>query len=79
LINSLIHRLNIVINELSLFRMKFEVKTEPVCVVFAAVTAYFAVVVITLGTGVPAYDAWFAQTVVVTIFALTITVVYANK
>ena len=67
------------INEFSLFRMKFEIKTEPVCVVLVAVTAYFAVVVITLGTGVPAHDAWFAQTVVVTIFALTITVVYSNK
>ena len=59
--------------------MKFEIKTEPVCVVIVAVAAYFAVVVITLGTGVPAHDAWFAQTVIVTIFALTITVVCSNK
>jgi hypothetical protein len=59
--------------------MKFEVKTEPVCVVLVAVTAYFAIVVITLGTGVPAHDAWFSQTVIVTIFALTIAVVYSNK
>ena len=59
--------------------MKFEIKTEPVCVALAAVTAYFAIVVITLGTGVPSHEAWFPQTVIVTIFAITTTVVYSNK
>ena len=58
--------------------MKFEVKTEPVCVVLVAVPAYFAIIVITLGTGVQAHDAWFPQTVIVTILALKITVVYSK-
>ena len=59
--------------------MKFEIKTEPVCVVFIAVPAYFAIVVITLGTGVQAQDAWFPLTVVVTILSIAITFVYAKK
>ena len=46
--------------------MKFEIKTEPVCVVFIAVPAYFAIVVITLGTGVQAHP----LTVVVTILSI---------
>ena len=60
------------------FRMRFEVKTEPVCVVLVAVPAYFAIVVITLATGVQAHDAWFPQTVIVTILAIAITVIYSK-
>ncbi len=52
--------------------MKFEVKTEPVCAVLVAVPAYFAIVVITLGTGVQAQDSWFPITVIVTILAIAI-------
>ena len=47
--------------------MKFEVKMEPVCAVLVVVPAYFAIVAITLGTGVQAQDSWFSITVVVTI------------
>ena len=59
--------------------MKFEIKTEPVCVVFIAGPAYFAIVVITLGTGVQAQDAWFPLTVVVTILSIAITFVYVKQ
>jgi hypothetical protein len=59
--------------------MKFEVKTEPVCVVFVAVPAYFAIVFITLGKGVQAQDAWFPLTVVVTILSIAITFVYSKQ
>jgi hypothetical protein len=58
--------------------MKFEVKTEPVCAVLVAVPAYFAIVVITLGTGVQAQDSWFPITVIVTILAITISFVYSK-
>ena len=58
--------------------MKFEIKTEPVCVVFIDVPAYFAIVVITLATGVQAHDAWFPQTVIHTILAIAITVIYSK-
>jgi len=58
--------------------MKFEVKTEPVCTVLVVVPAYFAIVVITLGTGVQAQDFWFLITVVVTILAIAISFVYSK-
>jgi hypothetical protein len=52
--------------------MKFEVKTEPVCAVLAAVPAYAAIVIITLGTGVCAQDAWFPLSVIVAILVIAI-------
>ena len=58
--------------------MKFEVKTEPVCTVLVAVPAYFAIVVITLGTGVQAQDSWFPIIVIVTILAIAISFVYSK-
>ena len=58
--------------------MKFEVKTEPVCTVLVAVPAYFAIVVITLGTGVQAQDSWFPITIIVTILAIAISFVYSK-
>ena len=58
--------------------MRFKVKTEPVCVMPVAVSAYFAIVVITLGTGVQAHKTWFLQTVIVTILAIAITVMYSK-
>jgi hypothetical protein len=58
--------------------MKFEVKTEPVCAVPVAVPAYFAIVVITLGTGIQAQDSWFPITVIVTILAIAISFVYSK-
>ena len=58
--------------------MKFEVKTEPVCSVLVAVPAYFAIVVVTLGTGVQAQDSWFPITVIVTILAIAISFVYSK-
>ena len=58
--------------------MKFEVKTEPVCTVLVAVPAYFAIVLVTLGTGVQAQDSWFPITVIVTILAIAISFIYAK-
>ena len=58
--------------------MKFEIKMEPVCAVLVAVPAYFAIVVITLGTGVQAQDSWFPITVIVTILALAISFIYSK-
>jgi hypothetical protein len=58
--------------------MKFEVKTEPVCTVLVAVPAYFAIVLITLGTGVQAQDSWFPITVIVMILAIAISFVYSK-
>ena len=55
--------------------MKFEVKTEPVCAVLIAVPAYVAIVLITLGTGVRAQDAWFPLTVVVAVLGIAISFV----
>jgi hypothetical protein len=56
--------------------MKFEVKTEPVCAVLVAVPAYFAIIVVTLGTGVQAQDSWFPITV--TILTIAISFVYSK-
>ena len=58
--------------------MKFEVKTEPVCAVLVVVPAYFAIVVVTLGTGVQAQDSRFPITVIVTILAIAISFIYAK-
>jgi hypothetical protein len=58
--------------------MKFEVKMEPVCAVLIAIPAYFAIVVVTLGTGVQAQDSWFPITVIVTILALAISFIYSK-
>jgi hypothetical protein len=58
--------------------MKFEVKTEPVCAVLVVVPAYFAIVVVTLGTGVQAQDSWFPITVIVTILAIAISFIFAK-
>ncbi len=58
--------------------MKIEIKTEPVCTVLIAIPAYFAIVVITLGTGVQAQDSWFPITVVVTILAIGISFLYSK-
>jgi hypothetical protein len=49
---------------------------EPVCAVLDAIPAYFAIVVITLGTGVQAQDSWFPITVIVTILTIAISFVY---
>ena len=61
--------------------MKFEVKTEPVCVVLVAVPAYFAIVVITLGLGmgVQAQDSWLPLTVIVTVLSIAMTFVYSKQ
>jgi hypothetical protein len=53
--------------------MKFEIKTEPVCVVLIAVPAYMAIVVVTLGTGMQAQDLWLPITIIVAILATGIT------
>ena len=58
--------------------MKIEIKTEPVCAVLIAIPAYFAIVVITLGTGVQAQDSWFPITVDVTILAIGISFLYSK-
>ena len=58
--------------------MKFEIKTEPVCALLVTVPAYFAIVVLTLGTGVQAQDSWFPITVIVTILAIAISFVYSK-
>ena len=58
--------------------MKFEVKMEPVCAVLVVIPAYFAIVVVTLGTGVQAQDSWFPITVIVTILAIAISFVYSK-
>jgi hypothetical protein len=58
--------------------MKFDIKTEPVCAVLVVVPAYFAIVVITLWTGVQAQDSWFPVTVIVTILAIAISFVYTQ-
>ena len=58
--------------------MNIEIKTEPVCTVLIAIPASFAIVVITLGTGVQAQDSWFPITVVVTILAIGISFVYSK-
>jgi hypothetical protein len=58
--------------------MKFEVKTEPVCAVLVVIPAYFAIVVVTLGTGVQAQDSWFPITVIVTILAIAISFIFAK-
>jgi hypothetical protein len=50
--------------------MKFEIKTEPVCAVLIAVPAYAAVVIIVIATGLPAQDAWFPLSVVMTILMI---------
>jgi hypothetical protein len=80
-INSFHYRLNILINLQGRYahcQMKFEVKTEPVCAVLVAVPAYFAIVVVTLGTGVQAQDSWFPITVIVMILAIAISFVYSK-
>jgi len=79
-INSFHDRLNILINlgHYAHYQMKFEVKTEPVCAVLVVVPAYFAIVVVTLGTGVQAQDSWFPVTVIVTILAIAISFIYAK-
>ena len=58
--------------------MKCKIKMEPVCAVLVAVPAYFAIVVVTLGTGVQAQDSWFPITVIVTILAIAISFVYSK-
>ena len=55
--------------------MKFEVKIKPVCTVLVAVPAYAAIVIITLGTGVRAQDAWFSLSVIVAILVIAISFV----
>jgi hypothetical protein len=58
--------------------MKIGIKTELVCAVITTIPAYFAIVVITLGTGVQAQDSWFPITVVVTILPIRISFVYSK-
>ena len=58
--------------------MKFEVGTEPVCVILVAVPAYFSIIAITIVTGIQAHDAWFPLTVIVTILSIAIIFVYAK-
>ena len=75
MINSFHYRLNILINlqgRYAHYQIKFEVKMEPVCAVLVAVPAYFAIVVVTLGTGIQAQDSWCSITVIVTILTFAI-------
>jgi len=58
--------------------MKFKVKTEPVCTVLVAVPAYFAIVVVTLGTGVQAQDSWFPIAIIMTVLAIAISFIYSK-
>ena len=58
--------------------MEFKVKIDAVCAVLVAVPAYFAIVVLTLGTGVQAQDSWFLITVIVTILTIAISFVYSK-
>ena len=58
--------------------MEFKVKTEPVYAVLVAVPAYFAIIVLTLGTGVQAQDSWFPITVIVMILTIAISFVYSK-
>ncbi len=58
--------------------MKLEVKMEPVCAVLVTIPAYFAIVVVTLGTGVQAQDSWFPIIVIVMILALAISFIYSK-
>ena len=58
--------------------MKFEIKTEPVCAVLISVPAYAAIVIITLGTGVRAQDAWFPLSVVVAILVIGVSFVTSS-
>ena len=82
MINSFHYYFNILINLQGQYahclRMKFEIKTEPVCAVLVVVPAYFAIVLVTLGTGVQAQDSWFLTTVIVTILAIAISFVYTK-
>ena len=59
--------------------MKFEIKTEPVCAVLIAVPAYAAIIIITLGSGVEAQDAWFPLSIIVTILAIGLSFVTPGK
>ena len=58
--------------------MKFEIKVEHVCTVFIAVPAYAAIVIITLGTGVQAQDAWFPLSIIDTILVIVISFISSN-
>ena len=58
--------------------MKLEVKMEPVCAVLVTIPAYFAIVVVTLGTGVQAQDSWFPIIVIVMILPLAISFMYSK-
>ena len=55
--------------------MKFKIETEPVCAVLITVPAYMVIVIITLGTGVQAQDAWLPITIIVAILSIGITYV----
>jgi hypothetical protein len=59
--------------------MKFEIKMEPVCAVIIAVSAYVAIVVITLGMGVRAQDAWLPLSVIITILIIGVSFVSSTK
>jgi hypothetical protein len=52
--------------------MKFKIKTEPVCAVLVAVSAYAAILVITIVTQVQAQDAWFPLTIAIAILLIAI-------
>jgi hypothetical protein len=52
--------------------MRFEIKTEPLCAVLVAVSAYAAIVIIILSTGVRAQDAWFLLSLIVAILLIAI-------
>ena len=58
--------------ELSIYWMKFEIKTEPVCAVLIAVPAYAAIVAITIVTQVQVQNTWFPLTMVITIMLIAI-------
>ena len=54
------------------YKKKFEIQTEPVCVVLVAVPAYVALTIIAISTGVEAKDGWYpVSLVVVILFVLT--------
>ena len=43
------------------------------------VPSYFAIVIITLGTGVQAHDAWFPLTVIFTIQSIAMNFIYSKQ
>jgi hypothetical protein len=52
--------------------MEFKIKTEPICIILVAVSAYAAIAIVMIKTGLDATDVWYPVSLIAVILFISI-------